>query len=122
MIEVELRDFFFPDLGELTAGRHNYLLINRAEEQGHEMLFVPLDEGQTAAELFKDYRYTFFGGEPVENLERAVGGGGGITAGREVEISVDLEAGNYAIVCLIPTAHPGEPHVNLGMLSEITVK
>lgn len=119
-IEIGLSDFHFTGVTDLKAGRHNFRLVNESDKQMHELVFVPLDDGQVVGELFADYRYVKFGGEEVGNLERATGIGW-IGAGREIEYSVDLAAGEYAVVCLLPTGFPGEPHVNLGMMGQITV-
>lgn len=118
--EIGLEDFYFTGVTDLVAGRHDFRLVNKSDDQGHELLFVPLDDGQVASELFDDFYYEKYGGDPISNLERAVGINW-IGAGREVEYSVDLAAGEYAVVCLLPTGFPGEPHVNLGMLQQITV-
>jgi len=119
-IEVGLEDFSFTGIQDLSSGRHSFKLVNKSDNQPHELLFVPLDEGQSAAELFTNFRSVKFGGTPVKNLERAFGIGW-IGPGEEIEHSLDLFPGNYAVVCLIPNAFPGTPHVNLGMLQQITV-
>ena len=119
-VEIGLEDFFFTGIQDLSAGRHDFKIVNRSGDQPHALSFVPLDEGQTAAELFENFRSVKFGGSPIENLERQVSIGW-IGAGQEIEYSVELAAGNYAVVCLIPDGFPGTPHVNLGMLGQITV-
>ena len=119
-VEIGLEDFFFTGIQDLSAGRQNFKILNRSDDQSHALTLVPLDEGQTAAELFENYRSVKFGGSSIENLERQVGIGW-IGAGQEIEYSIELAAGNYAVVCLIPDGFPGRPHVNLGMLGQITV-
>ena len=118
VIEIELGDFFFTGLQDLPAGRNTFRLVNLSDEQDHMLLFVPLGDGQTVVDMFGDYVYERVGGtldfEPAAEI-------GWIGPGQEVEYSVDLDPGNYAVVCLLPDGHPGTPHSNLGMLGQITV-
>ena len=57
----------------------------------------------------------------MKQLDNLIGIGW-IGPGEEVEYSIELDAGTYAVVCLLPDDFPGQPHVNLGMLSQIEVK
>jgi len=121
-IEIGLEDFKFTGLTDLESGSHTLLLKNKSATQHHEILFVPLDEGQTAAELFEGFEYGFRGGEPIPNLQRAFGIGW-IGPEQIVLFSIDFPAGNYAIVDLAPSSISGSanPQVNLGMLEQIAV-
>ena len=118
VIEIELGDFFFTGLQDLPAGRNTFRLVNLSDDQDHMLLFVPLGEGETAAGMFGNFKYSRLGGtlefEPAGEI-------GWIGPGQEVEYSVDLAPGNYAVVCLLPDWHPGTAHSNLGMLGQIVV-
>lgn len=119
LVEIGLEDFAFTGLKDLKAGRNDFHFVNKSDTQDHEVGFVLLAEGETALEKFGNWVYQYFGGtetyEPVDQFEW-------IGPGQDVGYSVDLDAGRYAIVCLLPDSHPGTPHSNLGMLGEITVK
>lgn len=117
-IQVELGDFWFTGISDLPAGRNTFRFVNVSKEQDHMIIFVPLDADQTAQGMFGDYVYERTGGtlefEPAAEI-------GWIGPRQEVEYSVDLAPGSYAVVCLLPDGHPGTPHSNLGMLGQITV-
>lgn len=89
--------------------------MNSSDNQDHELIIFALDEGETAEETFEGFSY---GGEKITGVVDEIGW---ISPGKEIEYTVDLAPGNYAIVCMLPTGHPGTPHVNLGMLGQITV-
>ena len=42
--------------------------------------------------------------------------------GAVVYLPVDLESGEYGILCFLPDAKDGKPHVAHGMLRQISVK
>jgi hypothetical protein len=118
-IEIGLDDFAFTGLKDLEAGMNTFRLTNNSDDQEHELLFVPLLDGQSAEELFKDFAYSWNGG----TLEfEIVAGIDWIGPGLVVEYSVDIDPGEYAVVDLIPESYPGTPHVNMGMVEQITVK
>jgi hypothetical protein len=41
--------------------------------------------------------------------------------GRHAYINANLEPGNYALVCFMPDAKDGKPHLMHGMIKEVKV-
>ena len=73
-------------------------------------------------ELFEDFRYG--GGDEAINsgLNRSIGFGH-IAWGGIIVSTLTIPAGEYAVVDLAPSefSNSGQPHVNMGMLQQITV-
>jgi hypothetical protein len=90
--------------------------------QLHHALFVPLVEGATLARA-KSYLSTEGTpqGEPPVDFSKIVGTKV-IDAGIEQNISLDLDAGRYAVVCFISDRDGGKPHVAKGMIEEVKVE
>ena len=118
-VEIELEDFAFTGLKDLEAGRNDFRFVNKSATQDHMVGFVLLEEGESVVEMFGDWVSAIYNGTKTYE---PVGGVDWIGPGQEVEYSVDLDAGRYGMVCLLPDSHPGTPHSNLGMLGEFTVK
>ncbi|MEE8046880.1 MAG: hypothetical protein V3T49_08570 [Dehalococcoidia bacterium] len=116
-IEIGLEDFRFTGLADLKAGENKLLLKNSSPDQFHELLLFPLDEGQSAVEMFKEFRYS-----ANNNLPQPLGIGF-IGPGQTVLYSLNLPAGEYAVSDLLPSeiSMSGKPHVNMGMLEQITI-
>jgi uncharacterized cupredoxin-like copper-binding protein len=50
-----------------------------------------------------------------------VGGTSGLSKGRGMEFTADFTPGEYALLCFLPDARDGKPHVAHGMVKQITV-
>ena len=118
LLEVSARDVAFETRRSTPAGVTNIRLVNAGPDFHHVQL-VRLDAGHTVAELMEQMKAH---GEQLPAWATWVGGpnspapGGGVS-----EATVDLEAGEYAIVCVIPSAADGVPHVMKGMVVPLTV-
>ena len=114
-VSVRLTDYDFVLSTPLTAGRH-VIRIETDASQMHELLIARLNEGKTAAELAQ------WGEKPVGPPPGyPIGGVTGIAPGRENTIAVDLEPGDYALICFMPDAKDGAPHFVHGMIKQIKV-
>ena len=51
-----------------------------------------------------------------------VGGITGIAKGRTVDIATSFTAGDYALICFVPDAKDGAPHLAHGMVKQFSVK
>ena len=54
--------------------------------------------------------------------ERSLGGITGIAKGRTVDIPTSFTPGDYALLCFVPDAKDGKPHLAHGMVKQFTVK
>jgi hypothetical protein len=115
-ISVKLTDYAFAVTPEFTAGVHIIKIENEAA-QSHEMLLVQLAPGKTPADLAKW----------VENQQgpppaKPLGGISGMPKGATVYVPVNLTPGEYGLLCFLPDAKDGKPHVAHGMMKQFTVK
>lgn len=114
-ITIKLTDYAFDITGPLTAGRH-VVRIEDAGPQMHELVFVKLEPGKTVEQA-------------VAWLEKPVGpppstiinGASPMTAGMANTTTVDLTPGDYGLICFVPDAKDGKPHIVHGMIKQITV-
>jgi uncharacterized cupredoxin-like copper-binding protein len=111
-----LDDYSFDTDKPVTAGRRTIRLENPAE-QPHEVVFVQLAPGKTAADFLQ------FMHEPQgEPPGKVVGGNTPMAKGEVNQITIDFEPGEYALLCMMPDLKDGAPHVVHGMVKQITVR
>ncbi len=116
--EDKTYDFEFAGL---KAGTNEVRFENTGDEL-HHALFFPMREGATIKEVEEAFAAEEEpeGPPPVDFM-----GGVGTTVidgGIEQNISLDLKAGKYAVVCFISDREGGPPHAAKGMLKELTVE
>jgi hypothetical protein len=111
-----MRDFSFEMPDRLAAGRASYEVAN-AGPQPHELVVVKLGEGKTVADVMTWYQAPT-GPPPFE----AVGGINGLSAGQAGYMTLDLQPGAYAAICLVPDPASGQPHLHLGMARAFAVE
>ena len=123
VIEIGVEDFKFTGLTDLKAGEHKFMFKNTSTDQLHELVFVPLDDGLTAQDLFGEFRYRVRD-ERIDSAMEGAFGIGYIGWGETVVHSLNIPAGEYAVVDLAPSefSFGAPPHVSMGMLEQITVR
>jgi hypothetical protein len=111
-VDVEATEYAFAFDEPIAAGRTSFVLTNNGAE-AHYMGLGKLAEGVELDEVFESDDGSLF---------EVLGDSGIAAPGGEDEepLSVDLEPGNYGIVCFLP-GPDGEAHAFLGMASEFTV-
>ena len=115
-ITVTMSDYKFEFSQPLAAGRHTLKLVT-APGQPHEFTFFQLSPGMTAGDIPRYVEGGMKGPPPALPL----GGVAGVAAGRASYYTVDLQPGDYAIVCFIEDAKDGKPHFVHGMIQQIKV-
>jgi uncharacterized cupredoxin-like copper-binding protein len=115
-ITVTMSDYKWEFSQPLTAGEHTLKLVT-APGQPHEFTFFKLMPGKTAADIPK-YVETGMQGPPPA---MALGGVAGVAAGIPSFYTVNLEPGDYAIVCFLEDAKDGKPHFVHGMIQQIKI-
>jgi hypothetical protein len=115
-VTVTLADYNFTIKGALTAGKHTIKVVNDGPQQ-HEVEIIRLAPGKTVKDV-ADWMASMQGPPPAN----AIGGVAGLDKSMGGFATVDLTPGNYALLCLIPDAKDGKPHVAHGMVKEFTVK
>jgi uncharacterized cupredoxin-like copper-binding protein len=116
-VNVRLRDYKFTMSKPLTAGWHNIKVTNDAA-QPHEIVFVKLAPGATAAGLAQWVEAGMQGPPPG----MALGGVAAIASGRSNTFPVNLTPGTYGMICFLPDAKDGKPHSAHGMTTQFEVK
>jgi len=119
VVDVVARDYAFDVPTRIPAGLTTFRLRNEGPDL-HHIYLVKLAPGKTMADVFT-YMQQPSDAPSFPSWATPVGGpntprpGGG-----ESNATLDLEAGEYAMLCVIP-AKDGMPHVMKGMAKAITV-
>lgn len=116
---VDALDFRFEVAG-LTTGRNTIEFRNTGAEP-HHAFFVPMTAGATLDDVRGFFTSRSSVGPPPVDAERTretvviEGGDRQIT-------ELELDAGRYAVVCFVRNRSGGPPHIEFGMLNELTVR
>ncbi len=113
---ITLRDFSYQIEGEIAAGRRTIRVDNQAV-QPHELIVVRLAPGKTAREM-AEWILRMEGPPPGA----PVGGTTVMAQGVSNDATIDFAPGEYALLCMVPDAGDGKPHVMHGMVRQITVR
>ena len=100
----------------------NQIRFENTGDQLHHALFFPIAKGKT----IKDVEEAFASeeepeGPPPVDFEKGVGTTV-IDGGIAQNISIDLPAGTYAVVCFLSDRKGGKSHAEQGMLEALTVE
>lgn len=115
-VAMTLKDYGFELSRPLTSGKH-LIAVTNAAAQSHEAVFARLVPGKTVADLLAWVEKP--AGPPPAML---LGGSTPMATGVRNVVSVDLTPGEYVLLCFVPDAKDGKPHVAHGMTRQITVK
>ena len=110
------RDHAFEGPASLSAGHVAIRLVNQGHEP-HHVQFIKLTQGKTA----KDFAAAIKA-EPLATPEWAhyAGGPNAVMGNETAEATVDLEPGDYVVICQVPDRQ-GLPHVAGGMMMPVRV-
>ena len=114
-ITIKLTDYAFEISPALTAG-HHVIRVEDSGPQPHELVLVKLEPGKTVQQMAQ-WSEKMEGPPPGTFL----GGVSPITIGEASFITVDLTPGEYGLLCFLPDAKDGKPHVMHGMSKQVTV-
>jgi hypothetical protein len=115
---VRLADYKFESSHPLTAGRH-VILVENAAQQPHELVLLQLAPGKTVADFG---RWATIGGMKGPPPAMPLGGVGVIDPGATGTFPADLAPGNYGLICFVPDAKDGKPHLMHGMMKQFKVE
>ena len=116
VLAITATDFAFDAPSQIPAGLTTIRVTTHGKEL-HQAALIRLDSGKTMADLAAAFK------KPGPPPAWAVAAGGPNTPtpnGGTAEVTQDLPAGNYAIICYIPSPD-GVPHFGKGMLHPLTV-
>ena len=113
---ITATDYAFQAPDQIPAGMTTVHLIDSGKEL-HHVAFIKLNDGKTLADLAAAMKNP--GPPPAWVVDH-----GGVNATRPgggmASATQQLEAGNYALICFIPSAD-GVPHFAKGMVRPLTV-
>lgn len=123
-LTVEANDYAFVMPDTVAAGPTRIRLVNRGKEM-HHMYIVRLEAGKKLGDLFAAMQQAQASAAPgmhgvLPAWAKDMGGPNTPVPGGESAAIVDLPAGTYAVLCVIPSPD-GTPHVMKGMAKELTV-
>jgi hypothetical protein len=113
---IEATEYEFVASG-LQAGSTPVLFDNAGGEP-HFIAGIGIKPGKTIADVRKFFE-THKGEPPIDesrSFSTAL-----IEGGQSQSIDVDLQAGDYALLCFVPDRAGGPPHAVKGMISKVTV-
>ena len=115
VVNVQAKDYSFEAPDTIPAGATTIRLTDEGKELHHVQL-LKLTEGKTYEDLGKEMK-----GEPPMWAVPVGGPNSPIPGAASVsETSLQLEAGEYALVCFIPSPD-GKPHLMKGMSRKLVV-
>lgn len=116
IVTIEVGDFAFTKLpSSITAGWTRLRLVNRGTVL-HHMQLNKLADGRGVPDMLRDFKPGF----PLPVWMTGAGGPSAAWAGQTIEMLVDLEPGNYGVICWVPAADH-QLHIQKGMIGRLTV-
>lgn len=115
-VTMTLRDYGFDVAPEITAGKRTIEVVNAAE-QSHEVFVARLEPGKTPQDLLA-WIQSQQGPPPALPM----GGTTAMSKGERNQITADFTPGEYVLLCFVPDAGDGRPHVAHGMVRQFTVR
>jgi plastocyanin len=115
VVTVHAKEFAFDIPKSIPAGPTTFRLVNDGKES-HHLSIIKLEQGKTIA----DFGEALKGGAPPE-WAVAYGGPNAAVPGQTIAATIDMEPGNYVVVCFIPSPGEQAPHAMKGMIAPLTV-
>lgn len=116
-ITMTLKDYGFDLSTPITAG-HHMIKVENAGPQPHEVVLLQFAPGKTMDDFMAWEQNGMQGPPPGKFL-------GGITAienGGKNYFAHDFAPGDYALLCFLPDARDGKPHLAHGMAQSFTIQ
>ena len=116
-LDVTAADFSFDAPASIAGGLTRISFTNSSQLEDHQAQLLRLNEGVT----FDDFTAALPEGEAAIIPLVTAAGGPGAGPGLSNENVLDLQAGTYALICLIPSPTDGIPHAAKGMVQPLEV-
>jgi uncharacterized cupredoxin-like copper-binding protein len=118
MVAVTVQEFSVgPDTASAPAGSITFDVTNEGPDDVHEFVVIATDLDITALPTVEDGSVDE-GGEGMEVIDEIED----IPVGDTQSVTVDLDPGNYALICNIYDADEDEAHYQEGMRTSFTVE
>jgi len=115
-IQMTLVDYSFSMSQPITAGKHEFAVTNKAA-QPHEVVVVRLAPGAT----MEPWGAWLTGGMQGPPPGAPFAGITDIAPGASQNFTAEFTPGTYGLICFVPDAGDGKPHVLHGMSVTFTV-
>jgi plastocyanin len=122
-VTFEAVNYGFKGPDNIPAGLTSVHIVNKGKDL-HQVQLIRLTDGKTAEDFAAAYKANPFNPEgpaPAPAWIHFAGGPNAVIPGDSATAIVNLEPGNYLVVCFIPDSQ-GVAHVALGMMKPVTVK
>jgi uncharacterized cupredoxin-like copper-binding protein len=116
VVTVHAKDYAYAGPKTIKSGATTFRLVNDGKEL-HHMTLMKLAAGKTAADFMEAMKKP----GPPPTWVSFVGGPNVSPPGGSSEATVQLEAGEYVMLCFIPSPGENGPHAMKGMVSPLTV-
>ena len=116
VVVVHAKDFSYVAPKTISAGANTFHLVNDGKEL-HHLSIMKLATGRTMA----DFAAAMKKPGPPPSWVTNVGGPNAAVPGASSDATLTLEAGNYVLLCFVPSPGETAPHVMKGMLHPLTV-
>jgi hypothetical protein len=117
-ISIDAADFSYTAPETINAGWVRVRLTNSGQEP-HHVQFLRLNDGVTLGQFEEALKQ---GEGPAMALVKQMGGVGAIAPTLSAQAVLNLPAGAYVILCLIPSPSDHVAHVAKGMIKSLTVQ
>lgn len=117
-ISIDAADFSYSAPDIITAGWVRVKLTNSGAEP-HHVQFLRLNDGVSLAQFQEALKK---GEGPALALVQQMGGVGAIAPTGSAQVVLDLPAGDYVILCFIPSPSDHVAHLAKGMIATIKVE
>lgn len=115
-VTIKTTDFAFDAPAQIEAGLVSITIVNEGEEPHHVQL-ARLNDGVTLEQFQAALQQ---GPDAAAPLLTWAGGPGIVDSGSEQMVTVQLDTGQYVLLCFVPD-HNGAPHIALGMVAGMEV-
>jgi plastocyanin len=115
VVTVHAKEFAFIAPASIAAGTTTFRLVNDGKEI-HQISIIQLAKGKTLSE----YAAAMKANKPTP-WAVGVGGPNAAAPGQTIDATVTLDAGNYVMVCWVPSPGGQVPHAAKGMIQPLTV-
>ena len=115
-VTMTLDDYSFTTSAPITSATKT-IRIQNAAAQSHEVVLMKLDAGVTPEQFLQALEKPQ--GPPPGKI---LGGVTGIAKGRTIDLTASFTPGDYTLLCFVPDAKDGKPHIAHGMVKNFSVK
>ncbi len=117
-ITIDAADFSYAAPETINGGWVRVKLTNSGKEP-HHIEFLRLNDDVT----FEGFQEAMKNGPGSEmTVSKLMGGVGAIAPNGSAQVVLNLPAGNYVLICFVPSPSDNVPHLAKGMIKTLTVQ